>query len=259
MKIAILGAGAYGTALGGVLADKGYDIDYYDTRLERERLADVVAGARYVVLCVPSSAAPHVLPHLPKDKPLIVATKGILTGAAFATFADWMVVSGPGFAEDLKAAKPTHLTATDARAVGLFGTEFLDFDQTDDRQGVLMCGALKNVYAVLAGMRDLQRGVPEHGKFLSAAADEMRKILAANGADSATVDLSCGVGDLRLTCGLPSRNYEFGQKLRRDAKVTPEKTVEGLAALKRIRRGEIKLPEGLPLMEFLLEESKKWQ
>ena len=67
MKIAILGAGAFGTALGGILADKGYDIDYYDTRIEKERLSDVVADAKYIVLCVPSKAAPYVLPYVPKD------------------------------------------------------------------------------------------------------------------------------------------------------------------------------------------------
>ena len=36
MKIAILGAGAFGTALGGILADNGYDIDYYDPKIEKE-------------------------------------------------------------------------------------------------------------------------------------------------------------------------------------------------------------------------------
>ena len=30
MKIAVLGAGAFGTALGGILADNGYDVDFYD-------------------------------------------------------------------------------------------------------------------------------------------------------------------------------------------------------------------------------------
>ena len=33
MKIAILGAGAFGTALGGILANKGYDVDYYDSKI----------------------------------------------------------------------------------------------------------------------------------------------------------------------------------------------------------------------------------
>ena len=63
MKIAVLGAGAFGTALGGILADKGYDIDYYDSRLEREKLSDVLADAKYIVLCVPSKAAPYLLPY----------------------------------------------------------------------------------------------------------------------------------------------------------------------------------------------------
>ena len=104
MKIAILGAGAFGTALGGVLAEKGCDVDYYDALLERERLTDTVAGTTAIVLCVPSTTAPHILPHLPKNVPLIVATKGFLTEEIFIEFEDWMVLSGPGYAEDIKAA-----------------------------------------------------------------------------------------------------------------------------------------------------------
>ena len=84
MKIAILGAGAFGTALGGVLAEKGYDIDYYDPKLEQERLEDVVERAEVIVLAAPSKAVPHLLPHLPKNKPLIVATKGLLGDKMFA-------------------------------------------------------------------------------------------------------------------------------------------------------------------------------
>lgn len=143
MKIAVLGAGAFGTALGGILADKGYDIDYYDSKLEREKLSDVLADAKYIVLCVPSKAAPYLLPYLPKNKPLIVATKGILSDKVFADFKDFMVLSGPGFADDIKAAKDTKLTATDDRIIELFSTDYLTFDKTNDKRGVLMCGALK--------------------------------------------------------------------------------------------------------------------
>jgi glycerol-3-phosphate dehydrogenase len=128
MKIAILGAGAFGTALGGILANKGYDIDYYDSKVERERLSDVLMKAKYVVLCVPSIAVPYLLPYLPKNLPLIVATKGILTDYAFHEFRDWMVLSGPGFADDIKAKKKTFLTATDSRVVDLFSTDYVQFD-----------------------------------------------------------------------------------------------------------------------------------
>lgn len=258
MKIAILGAGAFGTALGGVLADKGLDIDYYDTRVEKERLADVLEGARAVVLCVPSAAAPYVLPHLTKDQPLIVATKGILTDAAFLEFSDWMVLSGPGFAEDIKRGMPTHLTATDRRVVEMFGTEYLDFDLTDDKRGVLMCGALKNVYAILAGYLDLKPVSREHRQFLHRVALEMADILEFNGARGETVQLNCGTGDLKITCGARSRNYEYGQKLRVDSHAEPDKTVEGLSAIRRIRRGEIGVPASAEYLKRILSESEKW-
>lgn len=259
MKIAILGAGAFGTALGGILAEKGHDIDYYDSKVERERLTDVLAGAKYIVLAVPSNAVPHLLPYLPKDIPLIVATKGILNDETFKDFKDYMILSGPGFADDIKKHKKTLLTATDARILQLFETDYLHFDYTSDERGVLMCGALKNVYAILAGYYGLKPRTLLWRLYVRAAAREMQSILAANGADPRTVKLACGKGDLRLTCNYPSRNYEYGQmRARTTGKYYTKKTVEGLSALSKIRRHEIILPEDTTIMEQILEESKAW-
>lgn len=256
MKIAILGAGAFGTALGGVLADKGYDIDYYDSKIARERLSDVLLGAKYIVLCVPSLAVPYVLPHLPKNIPLIVATKGILMDTCFHEFKDWMVLSGPGFADDIKARKKTLLTVTDSRVVDLFNTNYIQFDFTDDRRGVLMCGALKNVYAILAGLKGLKRESAEWREFVRKAKNEMELILEANDAEMDTVDLSCGIGDLKLTCGLPSRNYEYGTILRDNPKYVPSNTVEGLSAVCRIARHEIDVPSKAKLLKEIIDALK---
>lgn len=258
MKIAIIGAGAFGTALGGILADKGYDIDYYDPRIEKENLAKVLDGSKYVLLAVPSAAVPHVLPYLPEQIPLIVATKGILSDKTFAKFKDYMVLSGPGFADDIKAGKNTKLTATDQRVIELFGTDYLSFDYTDDEKGVLMCGALKNVYAILAGLLGLKRESEAWQQFVAEVLEEMRSILAYNGADAKTADLVCGIGDLKLTCGYPSRNYEFGDLLRGNPNYQPEKTVEGISALKKIKRGEIILPDNLPRLAELIRRSEEW-
>ena len=252
MKIAIMGAGAFGTALGGILAEKGWDIDYYDSEIEHEKLSDVIEGAKYLVLAVPSLAVSHLLPHLPKNIPLIVATKGILGARAFDDFADFMVLSGPGFAADIKAHQKTHLTATDRRVVELFATDYLDFDFTEDENGVLMCGALKNVYAIGAGVRNLKPQTPEWNQYITEVAEELRALLSANNADSDTVDLNCGIGDLKLTCNLPSRNYEFGQILRENSKALPEKTVEGISTIKRILAGEIKVPETAVILKEIL-------
>jgi len=121
-----------------------------------------------------------------------------------------------------------------------------------------MCGALKNVYALWAGYCTLKPGTEAHERYLRDTADEMRAILLVNGANPMTVDLSCGVADLKLTCGPGSRNYAYGMKLAQDAKVKSNVTVEGLTVLRRIKRGEIKLPGNLPYLESLLRENDKW-
>ena len=258
MKIAILGAGAFGTALGGILGGKGYDIDYYDSKIEKENLSEVLKNAKYIILAVPSSAAPYLLPYLPTKIPLIVATKGFLDDHNFIKFDDYMVLSGPGFAEDIKAGKDTLLTATDKRIVELFTTDYLKFDFTSDKKGVLMCGALKNVYALFAGYLGLTPGTTKHEEFLTEVAEEMKALLSANGANPKTVELACGKGDLRLTCDFPSRNYEFGKILSKDSHAIPEKTVEGLTALSKIKRGEIRISESALKLKALTNLSNGW-
>lgn len=259
MKIAILGAGAYGTALGGILAEKGYDIDYYDPKLyPNEPLAQVVKGAAYMVLAVPSFAVPYLLPHLPKKLPLVIATKGLLDTCPISNFEDVLVLSGPGFASDIKAHARTVLTATDTRVIELFATDYLSFDYTRDVRGVLLCGALKNVYAILAGLSDFEAESPEWELYIKDVCKEMKALLLVNGADAATVDLSCGVSDLRLTCNFPSRNYEFGRILKTNPKATPEKTVEGISTLLKLRQGELVIPESAIKLKQLIERSRTW-
>ena len=253
MKIAILGAGAFGTALGGILADNGYDVDYYDKKIEREKLSDVLNDAKYIILCVPSAAVPYVLPHLPKDIPMVVATKGMLDERAFQGFKDVMALSGPGFAEDIKAGKKTFLTVTDKRVKQMFKARFIVFDWTSDIKGVLMCGSLKNIYAIKAGFDNLKKGTRSWNNYIRAVSTEMKEILRANGANPETVDLACGIGDLKLTCDFPSRNYQYGKKIRLHPKVNPDKTVEGLTALCKVKRGEIIVPDSAAILKRIME------
>lgn len=258
-KVAVIGAGTYGTALGGVLAGNGYDIDYYDPKIEREKLKDVVEGAKAVVLVAPSEIVMKLLSHLPKNKFLVVASKGFLTEKPFEAFMDWAVLSGAGFADDIKNSRRVHLTATDSRVVEMFMTENVVIDMTDDRLGVLMCGALKNVYAIRAGELGLRPKTKKQEDFIYGAVKEMGAILRANGAKPSTVSHACGMKDLILTCGEGSRNYRFGQMLRAgafDGKLGM--TVEGLTAIQRIKRGEIKVPETAVVLKDILEESEKW-
>lgn len=253
MKIAILGAGVYGTALGGVLEEKGYAVDYYDPFLFDKALADVLNGAEMILLVAPSDAVESLLNELPKNIPLIVATKGILNGKIFCNFDDVMILSGPGFADDIKAHKLTHLTVTDERLKEMFGVDYLLFDETKDRRGVLMCGALKNVYAILAGYLGYLPEAPEHDDFIDEATREMGLVLQNNGAKAETAKLYCGRDDLILSCSMKSRNFAYGMKLKQDKNSQPDNTVEGISALKRIKDGEIIVPDEVKYLKQLME------
>lgn len=251
MKVSIIGAGAYGMALGGILEANGYEVDYYDSLLEKP-LDEVTLGSSFTVLAIPSDVAPELLPKLPRHIPLIVATKGFLSDILFRDFDDYMVLSGPGFAGDIVARKATRLTATDQRIADMFTTDFLTFDYTTDKKGVLMCGALKNVYAIQAGLLGLERGSTSWQDYIKAVCEEMKMILATNGASPDTVDLVCGKEDLELTCGYPSRNYEYGDKLRQNPSYKAEKTVEGLAAISRLNRHEIEIPKQATILHKIM-------
>ena len=257
MNITIFGAGAFGSALGRILESKGHHITFFDPKI-RLTLAEAIQNADYLLLAVPSKVLPDLLPQLPANLPLIVATKGIVNPHIFDRFTDYMVLSGPGFAVDIDRQLPTKLTATDQRVIDLFATDWLTFDYTTDHTGVLLCGALKNVYAIFAGLQNLKPSTPTHEQYLTDVVAEMKTILSANHADLATADLVCGQGDLRITCNFPSRNYEFGQKLRQNPDYQPEKTVEGVSALQKIKAGEIIVPATATILQSLIERSSKW-
>jgi len=258
MKIAVLGAGAYGTALGGILEENNHKVTYFDPKIKDCILETALDGAKYILLCVPSEAAAKILDKLPKDVPLIVATKGFLSEEPFVNFNKYMIISGPGFADDIKEKKETRLTVTDYKVAELFAVDFITFDFTTDEQGVLICGALKNVYAIYAGMLGIKPGSIKHRLYIDNSVSELKEILMINGANSDTVELSCGKDDLSITCGPPSRNYEFGQMLRKDINAKSEKTVEGVATLRRIQKGEIIVPETAKILKELIEISRKW-
>lgn len=275
-RFAVLGAGAFGAVLGKVLMENGHRVVFYDPIVAREKetlefaengglvaavkgdLDAALEGAEIVVLVAPSQVVEELLPQLPHDRPLVIATKGLLGDELFRDFEDYMVISGPGFAADIAAHRTTLLTITDERLRQWFGREYLTFDFTLDRKGVLMCGGLKNVYAILAGLLDLQPDTTEQENFLTEVGGEMRALLSANGADAVTAELACGKGDLKITCAEPSRNYEFGQILREDQKAKPAKTVEGLATLERIKTGAIEVPAAAYKLKDLMAQSENW-
>ena len=218
MKIAILGAGAYGQVLGKLATLGGHEVVFYDPyKLPEQTLGAATKNAALVIYAAPAEAAEQLVPNLPLGVPLVCASKGFLSDFAFREFADFTALGGAGFAEDFtallngKATEPIWLTTSSHLAAEVLAHEGVEFEFTDDTLGIMLCGALKNVYALGAGLL----GGHESDSYLQIATSEMAQILALNAADPATAQLACGAADLKLTCTPRSRNFLFGQKIAR--------------------------------------------
>ena len=237
MKIAVLGAGAYGQVLGRLAEQNGHTVVFYDPyKFPRRSLRSATSGADAMLYVAPASVAAELVSQLPLGVPLICASKGFLSDWAFREFADFTALGGAGFASDFQnllqsseggerastapgvrssqedgastaqGRSPITLTTSSRLAEEILKHEQINFEYTEDTLGIMLCGALKNVYALGAGLLDCNTST-----YLDLAQREMAQILLYNDADPDTVQLACGGADLKLTCTADSRNYRFGQ------------------------------------------------
>lgn len=253
-RVAIIGAGAWGTALAQAAAmagravtlvarDRGV-IDEINTRhtnsahlgaqlLSPSIRAGAFAGADLAILAVPAQASRAALAGLSLEGvPVVLTAKGLEQGslkrqsevlAEAAPGAIPYVLSGPSFAADVAAGRPTAVTlagdddaATEAIAAALAGPTFRPY-AAGDRIGVELAGALKNVYALAAGAVDgAQLGASARAALIARAFAELSRIIPAFGGRAETLMGLAGLGDLTLSCtSTQSRNYRHGVALGR--------------------------------------------
>lgn len=250
MNITFLGAGVYGQILAHIATQNGHDVKFYDPYKYPELdLESACANADTLLYSAPSSAASKILPLLPPKIPLICASKGFLSAEPFARSLNHSAIGGATFASDLEnresqVAEHLTLTASSSLATKIFATDWLTIEHTYDTTGILICGALKNIYAYGAGLLGVEpvdlaefridptKYRQEH-QYLDAAYHEIKQILEANSAQPDTADLSCGLPDLALTCTEQSRNFRAGRAAATDHPYEPA-TIEALNILQNI-------------------------
>jgi len=260
-KIAVLGAGSWGTALASLLARNHYPafiwgrdraiIAAIDQRHENPRylpglalpgtlrasteLAEVVDGAAWVLVVVPSHAFSQTLdklaPLLPPGAGVAWATKGFEPGSGrflhevardvLGTYVPLAVVTGPSFAREVTQGLPTAVTVhgddaafTGQVAATLHSPAFRAYTG-NDMAGAELGGAMKNVLAVATGVADgMQLGLNARAGLITRGLNEMLRLAAAIGARPETLMGLAGLGDLVLTStGDLSRNRRLGLAL----------------------------------------------
>lgn len=241
MKVAVVGAGAWGTVFAGLLRDRGHDV----ALLGREREDSDFDGAELVVVAVPSASFAEVVESLPDGTPLLSLTKGLdpETGERLSTRVrgrPFAVLSGPNFAEEIGKGLPAAAVVAsedEALAVELqhaINSSSFRVYVNNDPAGVELAAAAKNVIALAAGAIDgLALGDNAKAAVITLGLADMRRLGVATGAKAETFGGLAGTGDLLATCwSRLSRNRRAGALMARGA--TPEDairklhTVEGL-------------------------------
>lgn len=240
MKIAVFGAGAWGTALAirwaaqhkvsliaqreehrGAMQRDGENSRYLPGvkfPLKNFDIApQVLSGCELIVLGVPTSGLVEALFQVEKfaDIPLIALCKGFVgDGTSLpaqkiepSRGAPFGLLSGPSFAQEVARGLPTAvmLASTDVAFANRFANalrdEALRIYPTTDVVGVEIGGALKNVLAIAAGLCDgLQLGASARAALITRGLAEITRLAVAMGGQTETLAGLAGMGDLVLTC-----------------------------------------------------------
>ncbi|MEJ7762134.1 MAG: NAD(P)H-dependent glycerol-3-phosphate dehydrogenase [Thermomicrobiales bacterium] len=233
-------------------------------------------GAGIVIVVVPSQTVRETVRRMaPRvgDATLVSATKGFEEGSLLTmtgVFASEMgqrirertcALSGPNLAGEIAAGKPAATVVAGPAApadrvrAALASERFRPYT-SGDVTGVEIAAALKNVYAIGAGIGDgLAFGDSAKAAFMSRAIVEMGRLGVAMGADPLTFAGLAGIGDLIATCQSPlSRNNQFGRRIAagepvEDALAGSASVVEGVFATRAGR--ELAGREGvdMPILE----------
>ena len=208
----------------------------------------VLALADLVIVASPMSSLRSVLSQLKHcKKPVAWLCKGFEAGidtalgkmgheiqAQVAPHLTAGVLSGPSFAQEVAAGKPTALVAASLHTsvrealVEAFHSPTLRVYANEDVVGVEVGGAVKNVLAIATGLCDgLQLGMNARAALITRGLAEMTRFGLALGAKAETFMGLSGLGDLVLTAtGDLSRNRRVGMAMAQGQ--TLQQVVEAL-------------------------------
>ncbi|WP_299746626.1 NAD(P)H-dependent glycerol-3-phosphate dehydrogenase [uncultured Tateyamaria sp.] len=292
MSVAVVGAGAFGTALAVALAphqavtlwarDAGHASDMQANRRNDRRLPGVdlpdnitisskletALACDTLLFVVPMQSLRHLIEHRDLSHHDAVAcckgievTTGLGPSAILSGARNVAVLSGPSFAVDIARGLPTALTLAcenpkAARALqDVLATPMLRLYRTTDVTGVELGGALKNVIAIGCGaVMGAGLGDSARAALLTRGFAEMQRVAMALGAQPETLMGLSGLGDLTLTCTSDkSRNYRLGLALGAGTEFDAATTVEGAATARALRHVATKHALDLPICDTVAD------
>jgi len=241
---------------------------------------DVVANSNIIIFAIPSAFLRNVLDKLVinlGDKIIVSAVKGLILGdnVTISQFL-WrnynvpedniVVVSGPCHAEEISLERLSYLTFASKNKFSaenisrLFANDYVRVTLSGDVLGVEYIAAMKNIYAIAAGMAHGARyGDNFHAVLVSNSLKEIDYFLKTISPISRNLYSSVYVGDLLVTAYSQfSRNRTFGYMIGKgySVKATVDEMLmvaEGYYAVKAIKAIKDKYNISMPIVDVIYE------
>jgi glycerol-3-phosphate dehydrogenase (NAD(P)+) len=275
-NISVLGAGHWGLALASVLAENNHDVLVYardmakvdDLNIRHESvyiknykfndlvkatnsLEEAINYSDIIIVSLPVVAVFDTLkPYLNNsNKTFVFTSKGFSKGKTMSSLFEDVnkslklaVLSGPSFSNEVIAKKNTAVViasknlALAQKLQILFSNDYFRVYTSNDIEGVEVCGAIKNVFAIICGMVDgAKMGSNTKNALITRGMNEMKGVIKLFGGNVETLYGLAGIGDIMLTCNsFESRNYSYGYQYTSGEKSQASGVVEGLNTIKEI-------------------------
>ena len=241
---------------------------------------DATTDSEIVVISTPSPYVRDVVtslkPYLNNQQIIVTVSKGIEDETLFTMSEiihdvlgnDFKVValSGPTHAEEVSIGLPSLIvSACEDEEIAKYVQEVfyngaLRVYTNTDIKGVELCGALKNIIALAAGMSDgLGYGDNAKAAIVTRGLNEMVILGKAMGCNPKTFYGLTGIGDIVVTAtSTHSRNHNAGYLIGQGKTLdeTLEEigmVVEGVNALKAAKKLEIKYGVELPIIDIVYD------
>lgn len=176
------------------------------------------------------------------------------------------VISGPNLAAEIAQGQitATVIASEDAALCktvqDILATRLFRVYANRDRYGVELAGALKNIYAIAAGVGSaMEVGQNTMSVLITRSLAEMTRFAAKLGADPMTFLGLSGVGDLIVTCSSNlSRNFRVGEALGRgmtldEAVASIGQVAEGVKTIRLVKEKADELGVYMPLVNALYQ------
>ena len=249
---------------------------------------EAVKDKDLIIIAVPAFAFDDISKKLSKvlknKQHVLIATKGIQQETClFLTDVFYKynknkhlaVISGPTFASDIIKEVPigfalgTKSSKTADVVIKTLKNKNTKLRRTRDVIGVELCGAIKNVLAIAAGiLGGMDISDSTKALFLTESLNDVKELIKALGGNKKSILSFEGFGDILMTCtSTTSRNYSFGLLIGKGAsqkeidEYLESTTVEGMYTLKSIhkliRNKKVKIPIINLIYDIILKEKEK--